>query len=291
MSKQVLRVVNFGSAKGGLATVGYTVYNTDGTTAYARSTSGVVEIGTSTGVYSANIVMPDNDAIVLWDTGEASPRYSTEDYQNQINGISDEVSKIQKIWNSIKNQGEFMATLMDRLGLIEKNEGMKKVNDKLDSLSKKTSLSLTDIEGAFNNAARKISLTAIAPEVKIPEINIPEVKLPEIPDYTEQISEIKDILKSIQSVKPKEINIPDYSKVLSKIDSLTKIFQAINSVTQQINAIGVMLDKLDVNDKDIIKAKKSLVADVQAISAMVDTEAKKRNIERQNIIFSLGHKR
>lgn len=127
MARQRLSTVNFGVSNGGLATVGYTLYNTNGTTHQARSTSGVTEFGTSTGVYGAVINLPSDKAVlVMWDTGVGGgdTRYGSEDNNTALDQIQDGTDMIRLIWNSIKNQGDFFAAVMDKLGLIQKNKGL-----------------------------------------------------------------------------------------------------------------------------------------------------------------------
>ena len=77
-----LSVVQFGVAYGGLSTVGYTVYDSNEVEETARTTSGVSEIGTSTGIYRATITLDDGfSGYILWDTGGASPVYTAESVQ------------------------------------------------------------------------------------------------------------------------------------------------------------------------------------------------------------------
>jgi hypothetical protein len=79
--------VSFGSAFGGLGTVGYNLYNADGTPAAARSTAGVVGFGG--GDYGAVITFPGGfTGIVLWDTGDATPPSRTA--SEAINPLDDE---------------------------------------------------------------------------------------------------------------------------------------------------------------------------------------------------------
>jgi len=71
MPVSLIKNVNFGRSKGGLSTVGFTLIAEDGTEHAARTTTGVYEIGTSTGIYGANISFDDNfKGSILWDTGE-----------------------------------------------------------------------------------------------------------------------------------------------------------------------------------------------------------------------------
>jgi len=75
---------NFSSANSGLSTVGYTIYNLDGTLKEARTTSGVVELGLSTGIYRTIITYPPFfQGFVLWDTGAAIPVYASESINPQ----------------------------------------------------------------------------------------------------------------------------------------------------------------------------------------------------------------
>lgn len=77
----VFKTVNFGSARSGLSTVGYALISSDGSTKQARTTSGVTELHTSTGIYGATINFDDGwNGMILWDTGEATPKYGSEDF-------------------------------------------------------------------------------------------------------------------------------------------------------------------------------------------------------------------
>ena len=81
MSISLVKNVNFGQSKKGLATVGYTLINTVGAVALPRTTIGVYEVGSLTGIYAALIAFPSGfKGSILWDTGGVSPVYATEDY-------------------------------------------------------------------------------------------------------------------------------------------------------------------------------------------------------------------
>src|SRR5579859_7577548 len=83
INAKVTLSVNMGVGKTGLATVGYTLLNGNGTTFQARTTTGVAEVHAGTGIYQvelANTVFTAFfDGYVLWDTGGASPVYAIED--------------------------------------------------------------------------------------------------------------------------------------------------------------------------------------------------------------------
>lgn len=82
-STKVTSVVSFGTAKTGLATVGYELFKGDGTVFQARTTTGVSEIPTGTGSYkvelAASVFTAAFDGYIVWDTGETpTPVYSVE---------------------------------------------------------------------------------------------------------------------------------------------------------------------------------------------------------------------
>ena len=84
--------VSFGSSKSGIGTVGYRLYQDDGTDSVARTTSGVIEIGN--GVYGVpNVSVPDDAVGIEWDTGGGSPVYAVEDIQPYRDRISIATSK------------------------------------------------------------------------------------------------------------------------------------------------------------------------------------------------------
>ena len=89
MTLQQLRNVNMGRAKGyltGSSGVGYTLLDQTGATVQFRTTSGVYEMVTGSGLYAALVTFPDQfHGSILWDTGETTPRYATEQYNVEEN--------------------------------------------------------------------------------------------------------------------------------------------------------------------------------------------------------------
>lgn len=89
MALQQLRNCDFGSGKlnaTGSSGVGYTLLDTTGAVAVARTTSGVVQI--APGIYSAYVSFPDDfRGQILWDTGTtfSSTYYATEQYNVEEN--------------------------------------------------------------------------------------------------------------------------------------------------------------------------------------------------------------
>ncbi|HNX02874.1 MAG TPA: hypothetical protein PKM71_04345 [Candidatus Cloacimonas sp.] len=290
-----LKIVNFGVSKTGLTTVGYTIYGVDGAVVAPRSTTGVVEIG-ETGVYSADITVPDYSAILLWDTGEETPKYATEDYQHLIQDIANETGRISNIYNSIKNIYEFQAALMDRLGLIQKNEGLVKVNEKLDALSKKDIPDISTIEELFNKQVGKI---------KFPE-------LPKSADYSSLInslltgiSELKlEIQKMPKSQKEYTPNFNHLSNQGVKLESLTekltskidtyaggiKIFnQKLTEIIGLLGGVSSKLEGLNGNDKDILNSKDDITKEIKTILVFLQRLAMTQT--DTSILAAFGHKR
>jgi hypothetical protein len=126
MAISQLRNVNFGSTNVNLTGsigVGFAVYDTAGTLISARTTNGVYQTLSGSGIYNAYISFPDNfRGSILWDTGGGSPTYASEQYNYEENNpkvdlltqISGSIDFIQKIeggkWKIINNQMIFYAT-------------------------------------------------------------------------------------------------------------------------------------------------------------------------------------
>ena len=76
--------VAFPSSMTGLVgTVGYTQIKADGTTAVARTTAGIVELGN--GAYGVTVTPDAAAAIIKWDSGGGTPMYAVEDITHRAN--------------------------------------------------------------------------------------------------------------------------------------------------------------------------------------------------------------
>ena len=95
MPTSLMKTVNFGKGKSGLPTVGYTLYDTSGTLIQERTTTGVFELGTGTGIYGSNISFDKGfTGMILWDTGDGSSTiFATDEY----NGIEEDVIFIKAV--------------------------------------------------------------------------------------------------------------------------------------------------------------------------------------------------
>lgn len=130
MSNIQLRNANFGKSRGGLSTVGYTIYDSAGNVAVPRTTSGVVELVDDSGLYSAYVTFADNfHGSIVWDTGQAPEliQYATEQYNVEEN--DPKVSQIYDIehgrWHIVGNQMIFYkednVTEVARFELFDEN--------------------------------------------------------------------------------------------------------------------------------------------------------------------------
>lgn len=88
MSIKLLKQVNFGESQAGVATVGFTLLDAEGVVDAPRSTTGVHEVGTNTGIFAAQVTFDTQfSGSILWDTGGASPVYAAEQYNPTAENI------------------------------------------------------------------------------------------------------------------------------------------------------------------------------------------------------------
>jgi|TARA_R110001583_G_scaffold176504_1_gene331193 hypothetical protein len=91
----ILKTANLGRGKRGLSTVGFTVFNAEGTETTSRSTTGVHEIGTGTGLYGAQVSFAAAfSGSIMWDTGDGS---STAYAVEEVNAIDGSVQYIKDL--------------------------------------------------------------------------------------------------------------------------------------------------------------------------------------------------
>ena len=77
----LLKQVNFGASEASLLTVGFTLLDADGVVDQPRSVVGVHEVGTTTGIYAAQVTFTTQfSGSILWDTGTVPPIYAAEQY-------------------------------------------------------------------------------------------------------------------------------------------------------------------------------------------------------------------
>ena len=130
MSFTQLQTVNFGLGRKGLSTVGFTLIDVSGSNAASRSTGGVHEVGTTTGIYASQITFPNSfSGSILWDTGEGdSTVYAAEEYNShgeQINFVKNINGGRWKMDNNTKEMifyKEDNVTVLARFSMYDQNK-------------------------------------------------------------------------------------------------------------------------------------------------------------------------
>ena len=294
---QRLKTVNFGSGNAGLSTVGYTIYNKAGSTYKARATSGVFEVGTSTGVYGCLVDFPkDDEVILLWDTGAATPRYAMDESTVQINSIQEETDKIRVIWNTLKNNGELYTKLITKINGVKVIDNKKDLDDLIKEI-KKISIpkvpTIAEIKEALN-------VTVNSPSVPVPIVNIPDIS---IPDYTKQISRINDLLINISislNRIPKDSlsQFNSLSTIISKIKTISELSYSkmdddtkekrllnsllveMNKLSQQLKEAQRLLNESIVENTKLDKVVKDLVT-ANGITKLFDSSIESKKQQEQ----------
>lgn len=84
------KTVNFGSSKSDLSSVGYRLYDSDGALSGSRITGATVgEVLSGAGIYSGSVHVADGFiGSILWDTGEDTPTYASDDIDNVIHTLT-----------------------------------------------------------------------------------------------------------------------------------------------------------------------------------------------------------
>lgn len=225
-----IHIVNFGQSNGGLTTVGYTIFNIDGTIFRARTTGGVIEYGTGTGVYGANIEFSQFDQlIVLWDTGGTSPRYAVEENRTILAAIQDETDHIRMIWNSIRNQGEVFNKILKAIKKIQKSKDyddeFQKVLNELKVLIERESIKLGDIKNALN-------VTVKSPAVKV---------------TTQKVApyDFSDIKKMIESLEDLKIKVPAHSLAVIN-DNVKLLGESLGKVLESMPNEPLLKEHIDI---------------------------------------------
>lgn len=126
MSLSQIRNCSFGSSRAnatGSTGVGYTVLDTVGSTVISRTTTGVYQLTSGSGLYAAYVSFPDSfHGQIMWDTGTAfvTASYAVEQYNAEennpnvdavyqtINVMSGTLSQLYKInfgrWKIVNDQ-------------------------------------------------------------------------------------------------------------------------------------------------------------------------------------------
>jgi hypothetical protein len=214
----ILKTVNFGSRKTGIATVGYTLINADGTTKQSRTISGVAEQG-STGIYRCDITFEDDwRGYILWDTGEATPLYATEDFDYRQSGGGTGYAGIvvDNIWT--REEKEDLSIKINKI--FSAIEGITKENKNTQEQLINILYLIRDIN--FRKETKdiidKISLLQINFDAVISSINsIPAPNLgPIIKAVKETQANIKECIVKISETK--EVNLAPLKESLNALE-------------------------------------------------------------------------
>lgn len=251
-----LKRVNFGLSKTGLTTVGYTIYDDAGNELVARSASGVFEYG-DTGIYAAKISLPERSEFTLiWDTGEASPRYAPDEDTAQLDIIQEETDRIRVIWNTLQNMGEVFATLIDK---INKIAGVDNKKD-FDAV-------LKEIKGIVIPKIATLDEIKAALKVTVnPKINVPEIKIPDYSSYFQVLnSRLANVLSEVkinakEAISKAESNSGAVKSHVGSLEGLLRNLQKeISELQEHIRVVNSNIsDKVKPADllKDIFNILK-----------------------------------
>lgn len=297
MSKSVLHSITFGSSHSGLSTVGYTLYRRDNTVYQARTTTGVFEVGTATGVYACDILLPEfEDIIVLWDTGGASPIYGMEDYRIQLNAIQEMTDKINLIWNSMRNQGEALGKLFQEVGMrptrddfIPAISSVKKTVDILPRAGEFAKIHEKIGQYREENSNDKKELLKLIKSL-LDKSDVIESKsgaeLPKISDALAMITESKDA-QFRTLVTAFDNSIKRLEETGAK--ALTQLGLQIRTLQQSLSRIDV----LDENGKSMIKAKEKIEETIKQMGKQINALLY-NNVytpEQRNMLLTFSHRK
>lgn len=158
MSIQLIKNVNFGKQKAYLTgQIGYTVLDQIGTIVTPRTTSGIYELSLGCGIYAAMITFPDDfRGTLLWDSGETSPVYASEQFNiEENNPVVDENNVIlNQIVGTLSTTSTNLQFLVDMEGGRWRiTAGNQMVFYKADNITEVARFNLFDINGDPTNDA------------------------------------------------------------------------------------------------------------------------------------------
>jgi hypothetical protein len=118
----LLVAANFGKSYSNLtgsSGVGYTLVATDGTVSVSRSTSGVYQLVSGSGVYATYASFPSGfHGSIVWDTGGSSPVYTFEQYNYEANNpnVDANTALINQLSSSMSTADAMTLFLYDMKG-------------------------------------------------------------------------------------------------------------------------------------------------------------------------------
>ena len=167
MSLETTLSVNFGSRKKNLSTVGYTLYNQGKTVLQSRTTTGVTQILSGTGLYQLFASLPEAFiGSIVWDTGEDTPLYAIEDldfrkftFQSVMVGGQ---GKVKNIWTEkekkrILKNVKAVLDIFKNMKIVDNSELLKVIGANIKEANER---------GILNYKFMNESLALISVEVK-----------------------------------------------------------------------------------------------------------------------------
>lgn len=163
MPLQQLKTVNFGKSRSGISgSVGYALFNTDGSVNSARTNTGVYELTASSGMYAAFVSFPDDfRGSIVWDSGETPVSrlvFATEQYNYEENNPNVDLilSQSTDVSGSLQAISSSLGTLIADVQFIKDIEGGRWIIDesvnqmifyKSDNTTEVARFDLKDING------------------------------------------------------------------------------------------------------------------------------------------------
>lgn len=240
---QFTKIANFGQS--GLTSVGFTLYDKDGSLFQSRTETGINELGTS-GVYMVQLSIPDEfDGVLLWDDGNAEPLYAGESFnQHQMSTLGEISDRTQYILQSIAMHRSEVEPVLSNLNIKDVREQFEK--------------GLGDIKNTIKTFEK--SVKSANAEVKDAVKNI---KIPEPPKNI--IIDLEKHLKMVETLYQDYTNVLNGIKRLEKSISSGKV-ETSKSIKDVVNTIS---SKLHDAEKKMVKTD-DIKTEQKAITAKLD---------------------
>ena len=248
--------VNFGASNASLSTVGYRILNPDLTTFLTRTTTGVTEVITASGIYRVTLSYPPNfNGIIMWDTGEATPQYAGESINPiDADSVAGEVRTMLRSLNtSLSSHLERL--FGDRLGKKKWDNEFEDFSAKIEELKK--SLSVVGI------AVSKIDFS--------PTVNVNTAMMDN--EIKKQSAFIANQMKSLES---------EISKAVRKVESI-EFSPQINVDLARIESVVLKLSEISRQHTE------SLEKSLRALNAGIDIRSGKLSEDIRNLMIQISN--
>lgn len=300
------------TGKTGLS-AGLTIYATKNGVSPAVITPTVVELDSTNvkGVYSLALNGSHTDTIGELQLHITASGADPTDvwFQISANLFDDIGGLIRTIWNSLKNQADFFSKFMDRLGLLERNQGLVKqdIQEAVTGIVfppqnefkmppfptiKDYSSNLSDILGLLKNLSIEFS-SSKSVAVKINTGKMEDIvaalnlKIDALPKYDAHFSNVRELVQSkidevAKSVKADASASSAESRargetLMAELKKLQNIFSRFDTLMSKLQDFSAMLNTLDSNgknfDKSLKKSRDEIQAEINRLNMLVNTLA------------------